>query len=58
MVQQQLSPDLTNEQLRHQLDTLEDTRSRLIEVGLLDKDETSDFQIQPQSIDESTKNIL
>ncbi|KKJ00332.1 AAA family ATPase [Prochlorothrix hollandica] len=58
VVQQQPSPDLTNEQLRHQLDTLEDTRSRLIEVGLLDKDETSDFQIQPQSIDESTKNIL
>jgi energy-coupling factor transporter ATP-binding protein EcfA2 len=58
VVQQQLSPDLTDEQLRHQLNELEETRSRLIEVGLLDKDENSDFQIQPQSIDESTKNIL
>lgn len=60
VVQQKQSPDLTDEQLRHQLNKLEDTRSRLIEVGLLDKDENSDFQIQPQdrAIDESTKNIL
>jgi predicted ATP-binding protein involved in virulence len=58
VVQQQPSPDLTDEQLRHQLNELEETRSRLIEVGLLDKDENSDFQIQPQAIDESTKNIL
>lgn len=58
VVQQHPSPDLTDEQLRHQLNNLEETRSRLIEVGLLDKDENSDFQIQPQSIDESTKNIL
>ena len=58
VVQQQLSPDLTDDQLRHQLNDLEATRSRLIEVGLLDKDENSDFQIQPQFIDESTKNIL
>lgn len=58
VVQQQLSPDLTDDQLRHQLNDLEETRSRLIEVGLLDKDENSDFQIQPQFIDESTKNIL
>ncbi len=58
VVKQQPSPDLTDEQLRHQLNELEETRSRLIEVGLLDKDENSDFQIQPQAIDESTKNIL
>lgn len=58
VVKQQLSPDLTEEKLRHQLNQLEETRSRLIEVGLLDKDENSDFQIQSQSIDESTKNIL
>jgi predicted ATP-binding protein involved in virulence len=58
VVQQQLSPDLTDEELRRQLNELEETRSRLIEVGLLDKDKNSDFQIQPQSIDESTKNIL
>ena len=58
VVKKQLSPDLTDEQLRDQLHELEETRSRLIEVGLLDKDENSDFQIQPQSIDKSTKNIL
>jgi predicted ATP-binding protein involved in virulence len=58
VVKQQPSPDLTDQQLRHQLDKLEATRSRLIEAGLLDKDENSDFQIQSQAIDESTKNIL
>jgi predicted ATP-binding protein involved in virulence len=58
LVKQQTSPDLTDEQLRDQLDELEANRSRLIEVGLLDKNENSDFQIQPQAIDESTKNIL
>jgi predicted ATP-binding protein involved in virulence len=58
VVQQKQSPDLTDEQLRYQLNQLEKNRSRLIEVGLLDKDENSDFQIQSQAIDESTKNIL
>jgi ABC-type lipoprotein export system ATPase subunit len=58
LVKQRTSPDLTDEQLREQLSELEATRSRLIDVGLLDKNENSDFQIQPQSIDESTKNIL
>ena len=58
VIKQQLSTDLTDEQLRHQLDELETIRSRLIEVGLLDKDENSDFQIQSQVIDESTKNLL
>ncbi len=61
IVKQQPSADVTNEQLRQQLDELESTRSSLIEVGLLDKDEDSEFQIQPQDIDESdesTKNVL
>ena len=58
VVKQQLSADLTNEQLRNELNELEATRSRLLEVGLLDKDEDSEFQIQPQDIDESTKNAL
>jgi len=58
LVQQQPSPEVTDEQLLHQLNELEEMRSRLIEVGLLDKDDNSDFQIQPQFIDESTKNIL
>ncbi len=58
LVNQQASRDLTDEKLRNQLNELEETRSRLIEVGLLDKNENSDFQIQPQSIDENTRNIL
>ncbi len=58
VVKQQPSPDITDEKLRHQLNELEETRSRLIEVGLLNKDEGSDFQIQTQTIDDSTKNIL
>ncbi|MEH2247130.1 AAA family ATPase [Nostoc sp.] len=58
VVKQHPSTDLTDEQLRHQLNELEATRSRLIEVGLLDKDEDAEFQIQPQDIDESTKNAL
>jgi len=58
VVQQQTSLEMTDEQLRHQLNDLEETRSRLIEVGLLDKEENSDFQIQPQVIDKNTKNIL
>ncbi|MFN6529549.1 AAA family ATPase [Nostoc sp. ChiSLP03a] len=58
VVKQQSSPDLTEEELRNQLNELEETRFRLIEVGLLDQDEDSEFQIQPQDIDESTKNAL
>lgn len=58
VVQQQPSPEVTDEQIRHQLNALEETRARLVEVGLLDKEENSDFQIQPQFIDGSTKNIL
>lgn len=58
VVKQQSSSDITDEQLRHQLKELEETRYRLIEVGLLDKDENSEFPIQPQDIDESTKKAL
>ncbi len=58
VVQQRLSPELTNDKLREQLLELEETRSRFIKVGLLDKEDNSDFQIQSQFIDESTKNIL
>jgi hypothetical protein len=45
LVQRQSSPNLTDEQLRDRLERLESTRSRLIEVGLLDKAENSDFPI-------------
>jgi len=58
VVKQQLSSDITDEQLRNQLNELEETRSRLIEVGLLEQDEDSEFKIQLQDIDESTKNTL
>lgn len=58
VVKQSPAHDLTDEQLRYQLNELEYKRSRLIEVGLLDKDDNSDFQIQPQEIDSSTKNML
>lgn len=58
VVKQSPAIDLTDEQLRYQLNELEYKRSRLIEVGLLDKDDNSDFQIQPQEIDPSTKNML
>jgi predicted ATP-binding protein involved in virulence len=54
----QKAPILTTQELIKQLDDLEVTRARLIEVGLLDKGEISDFQIPTQSIDDSTKNIL
>ncbi|MGB3693155.1 MAG: AAA family ATPase [Spirulinaceae cyanobacterium] len=58
VVKQQPSVDLTDEELRQKLNKLESTRSRLIEVGLLDKEEEAEFQIQAQDIDESTKNAL
>jgi predicted ATP-binding protein involved in virulence len=58
VVQQQSSSDLTDNELRDKLNELEKKRSRLIDVGLLDKDENSDFQIQQQGIDESTRNVL
>jgi predicted ATP-binding protein involved in virulence len=58
VVKQQPSADVKDDQLRQQLDELESTRSRLIEVGLLDKEEDSEFQIQSQDIDESTKKAL
>jgi ABC-type lipoprotein export system ATPase subunit len=59
LIQQQPSPKLTERELRDRLDKLELERSRLIEVGLLDQDENTDFQIQPpQELDESTRNVL
>ncbi len=58
VVKQQPSPDFTEEKLRDQLIELEEKRSQLIQVGLLDQEGNSDFQIQPGSIDETTQNIL
>lgn len=59
VVQQQPSPDLTTEKLREKLDELEKNRTRLVEVGLLDKDENSDFYVPHLlDVDERTQNIL
>ncbi|MBS0018611.1 MAG: AAA family ATPase [Arthrospira sp. SH-MAG29] len=58
VVQQQPSTYLTDEQLYDKLEQLEKVRSQLMEVGLLNKDESSEAQIKPSSIDEQTKNIL
>jgi predicted ATP-binding protein involved in virulence len=58
LVQRQLSPTLTIEQIRDRLNQLEVNRSRLIQVGLLDKSENSALEIQSPVIDENTKNIL
>lgn len=49
--------NLTEETLRNKLNEIEQKRSRLREIGLLDKDENPDFQIE-QHIDNTTKNIL
>lgn len=58
LVQRQSSAALTTEELRERLDRLELNRSRLIQVGLLNKNENSEFPIQSPVIDENTKNIL
>lgn len=57
VVQQKKLPELTDETLRHKLNELEEKRSKLIEAGLLNRDEDPSFQIQGD-IDESTKKIL
>jgi energy-coupling factor transporter ATP-binding protein EcfA2 len=49
--------NVTEETLRNKLNEIEEKRSLLRELGLLDKDENPDFQIE-QHIDNTTKNIL
>jgi predicted ATP-binding protein involved in virulence len=49
--------NITEETLRNKLNEIEEKRSLLRELGLLDKDENPDFQIE-QHIDNTTKNIL
>jgi ABC-type Mn2+/Zn2+ transport system ATPase subunit len=57
VVKNQAPSDLTEETLRKKLNEIEEKRSRLIETGLLDKDEDPDFQVE-KHIDGTTKNIL
>jgi predicted ATP-binding protein involved in virulence len=58
VLRQELSEDLTNEDLRGKLDELEQHRHRLVESGLLEQDEEQNFPIQSQDIDEKTRNVL
>ncbi len=58
LVQQQASPALTIEQIIERVNKIELTRSHLVEVGLLDKNEDSEFPFKPPAINDSTKNIL
>jgi predicted ATP-binding protein involved in virulence len=59
LVNQIVPSSLTDEEIRNQLDELEKTRSRLMEVGLLDKIGNSDLLIKPQdTINASDRNVL
>lgn len=53
----QISSTLTEQQIRDRLENLERKRSKLIDIGLLDKDESSQFEI-PQHIEPDTINVL
>ena len=57
VVNQKVASNLTEETLRHKLSEIEEKRFRLIEAGLLDKDEEHDFQVEKE-IDDRTKSIL
>lgn len=57
LVQQKNAKSLTFEELRQKLSTLEAKRSHLISIGLLEKDNYPDFEVQEQ-IDDSTKQVL
>jgi predicted ATP-binding protein involved in virulence len=57
VVNRQGPVELTDDELRHELATLEKRRTELREAGLLDTELESEFQI-PHDIDEHTKAIL
>jgi predicted ATP-binding protein involved in virulence len=59
VIRQRNSDNLTNKDLRDRWDELEKHRNRLVDVGLLEKDDEQNPLIQSQDdIDESTKNFL
>lgn len=58
VVRQKVSNNLTTQELKDKLDELEATRHRLITVGLLNREENSDFNIQPDHIDASETKLL
>ncbi len=51
------SPDLTLDHLRNELSSLEDKRSRLVDLGLLDRERELDFR-DLQAIDERNRDVL
>ncbi|MBP0013609.1 MAG: AAA family ATPase [Roseofilum sp. SID2] len=58
LVQHSTKSKFTKEELRYQLDALEKHRYHLIDLGLLDRGEDSEFQIPKTEIDKSTQSIL
>lgn len=52
------SPDLQDDEIRKQLAELEQKRTRLKTVGLLDKEEDMAFQVSAQTLDTHTKQVL
>jgi predicted ATP-binding protein involved in virulence len=58
VLRQKASDELTGNDLRNKWDALEKHRNRLVDAGLLEKDEEQNLSIQSQQIDESTKNLL
>jgi predicted ATP-binding protein involved in virulence len=57
VMQKQKLNILTDEELRQKLIDVEKKRSRLINIGLLDKDETTKFTVE-EKMDESIKKLL
>jgi predicted ATP-binding protein involved in virulence len=57
VIQEKVSQNLTEKQLRQKLSYLETKRHQLINVGLLEKTEDSNFPIT-DNIDESTRKLL
>ncbi len=50
--------ELTNDEFRNKLANLEDLRSHLMNLGLLEKNEEKSLPIQSQDIDEGSRRIL
>lgn len=57
LVKEEAPANLTKNELRGELTTLEDKRAQLMAAGLLDKRQGVDFQI-PQEIQDRTKDVL
>jgi len=58
LVTQSSSPELKIEELQRELNKIEEKRSRLVDVGLLDREEEIDFKKLLENIDESNRNVL